>query len=258
MADIKFAWGTTRPTNPSTGGIYVDKQAKRMYISTDAGLLLFNGMSGDISTTLENNSWEVISTLSQSGEAANYWSVGDTKDVTLTSGETITLVILGFNHDSGAGITFGMQDCLNTTYLMNSSATNVGGWNSSVMRTSTMETLYSLLPPDLQSVIVAVPKLTSAGNTSTTITTTSDKLFLLSEIEVWGTTSYSASGEGTQYAYYANGGTRVKSVNGSPNGWWLRSPYSDYTYTFCNVDYNGNASINNAHYSSGVSFGFGV
>ena len=268
MANVMFAWGNKVPTTTQEGGIYLNKSAARMYIQTDSDLLQFDGKiltSATPSTTLANNTWDTISYYSQKGTASTYWSVGDTKDVTLSTGEVITLVILGFDHDEGAGITFGMKDCLNTTYPMNSTNTNVGGWTSSVMRTSTMQTLYDLLPSELKSVIVPVPKLTSAGNKSTTIETTYDKLFLLSEVEVWGNTNYSVSGEGTQYAYFANNGVTgdysdfvIKNVNGSAGNWWLRSPSSGLATSFCAVSGGGRASNGSASFSRGVSFGFGV
>ena len=87
-----------------------------------------------------------------------------------------------------------------------------------------MATLLTKLPSALQNVIKAVNKLTSAGNQSATIQTTSDKLFLLSEVEIFGSTTYSKSGEGSQYAYYKAGNSKVKKVNGSASEWWERSP----------------------------------
>lgn len=70
-----------------------------------------------IDPILNNNDWETISAVSQRGEAENYWSVGDTKQITLngTIGDTpfnnvqLDVFILGFNHNEsieGAGITF--------------------------------------------------------------------------------------------------------------------------------------------------------
>ena len=99
-----------------------------------------------------------------------------------------------------AGITFQLVDCLNQTANMNSSNTNAGGWNSSAMRTR-MSTYLSQLPAALRNVIKTVNKRTSAGNQSSSIQTTQDKLFLLSEIEIFGATTYSFAGEGTQYEH---------------------------------------------------------
>ena len=220
--------------------------------------------------TLNDCSWETIAALSQSGKAAELFAVGDEKDITLTTGEQVTLVILGFNHDDltaggKAGITFGMKNLLATRYPMNSSNTNAGGWTSSAMRTSTMETLYSHLPDDVKAVVKPVNKLSSAGSQSTTINTTSDKLFLLAEIEVFGSTSYSVAGEGTQYAYYKDvantAALRVKKLSngaGSAYSWWLRSPRASYSTYFCIVNADGHAGNGSASISLGVAFGFCV
>ena len=123
---------------------------------------------------------------------------------------------------------------------------------------SRMSTFLSQLPSDLQSAIKAVNKLVSVGNNTSTIETVSDKLFLLSEVEIFGSTTYSFAGEGSQYEWYKAGNTKVKKVNGSANAWWERSPYSGDTSSFCIVASIGNAGTYTAGYSHGVSFGFCV
>ena len=215
-----------------------------------------------IGTALNDMTWEQIQTISDAGKAADYFNVGDTKNITL-DGVSYPVQIIGFNHDtltSGgtAGITFQLVDCLNTTYQMNSSDTNSGGWTSCAMRSSVLNSIFSSLPADLQKAIKAVNKLTSAGNQSATINTTSDKLFLLSEVEIFGSTTDSKSGEGSQYAYYKAGNSKVKKVNGSAADWWERSPRGNYSAYFCRVDANGVASSDSASYFFGVAFGFCV
>ena len=101
-------------------------------------------------------------------------------------------------------------------------------------------------------------KVTSKGNNQSGLETTSDKLFLLSEIEVFGATQYSYAGEGKQYEYYTAGNSTIKKVNGSANYWWERSPYSGNTSGFCYVGNGGAAGGNGASGSRGVSFGFCV
>ena len=155
-------------------------------------------------------------------------------------------------------MTFQLVDCLNQTEQMNSSNTNTGGWNGSAMRTK-MATYKGQLPAALRNVIKTVKKKSGTGGGSSSGTqTTNDDLFLLSEIEIFGTTSYSVAGEGAQYAWYKAGNTRIKKVNGSANGWWERSPDSGSTDSFCSVGSSGNASNNGASTSYGVSFGFCV
>ena len=50
--------------------------------------------------TFENASWKLINEIAQEDRAEEIFSVGDKKDITLTDGEVISLVVLGFNHDN--------------------------------------------------------------------------------------------------------------------------------------------------------------
>ena len=216
----------------------------------------------NLSTNLETAGWDVIDSISKSGNAASIWSVGDKKTVAI-DGVNYKVQIIGFNHDtktSGgkAGITFQMVDCMNDTAYMNSSKTNSTGWKNCTMRTSTMNSLFSKLPTDLQNAIKAVNKLTSAGNKSSAIVTVSDKLFLLSEVEISGSKDISFAGEGSQYDWYKAGNTKIKKVNGSANYWWERSPYRGNTTAFCTIDSSGAKSYNTADAPLGLSFAFCV
>ena len=223
-------------------------------------------------TSFGETSWSKISALSTAGRAGEFFNVGDEKTIQLTTGEDVTLVILGFNHDdlvSGgkAGITIGMKNLLATTYRMNATATNEGGWDESEMRTSTMATLLSQLPSDLQGVIKQVNKKATAGGASTSITTSADKLWLLAEVEVDGTTDAGYVNEGEQYEYWktVKDGTaaanRIKYLSngsGSASDWWLRSPYVRNSTSFRVFYSTGTVGSNLASYTRGVSFGFCV
>ena len=219
--------------------------------------------------TLETTSWDNIAVVSKSGQAPNYWKVGDKKNITV-NGVTYAAQIIGFDHDTltiadgsrtKAGITFQLVDCLNTTYSMNGSNINANGWRGSTMRTSTMATLLNQLSSDLKSVLKFVNKVSSVGDGNSNLETTSDKLFLLSEIEVFGDTQHSYAGEGKQYEYYTAGNSTFKKVNGYVESWWERSPYVGDTTAFCYVYNRGTtsaASGTDASDSYGVSFGFCV
>ena len=199
-------------------------------------------------------------------------SVGDQVTLAL-NGTSYTFDIIGFNHDTlttstaygattktgKAGITFQMHDLFATTYVMNSSNTNSGGWKSSAMRTSTMATMKGYLPAAWQTAIKPVNKVSGTGSGSSSGTeTVSDSCFLLAEIEIFGSTSYSVSGEGTQYAYYKAGNSKVKNQGGSAFSWWERSPRSGYSDSFCRVGGDGSAGLRYAYDGLGVAFGFCV
>lgn len=230
-------------------------------ISTDYEIKAIAQYELVLSTSLETASWGVIDSISKSGKASSFWSVGDKKTINI-DGTDYQFQIIGFNHDTKtaggkAGITFQMVDCMNTKAEINSSNIN-GGWTSCAMRTSTLNSIFSSLPADLQNVIKAVNKLTSAGNQSATINTTSDKLFLLSEVEIFGSTHYSKSGEGSQYAYYKAGNSKVKKVNGSASDWWERSPSRGTNNYFCCVANSASPTHFDAIWTEGVAFGFCV
>ena len=178
--------------------------------------------------------------------------------------------VIGFNHDDltdsmaygkatatgKAGMTLQMHDCLNDKAQMNSSSTNSGGWENCAMRKSNMATYLSQLTSAWQNAIKQVNKLSSAGSQSATIKTTADKLFLLSEVEIFSSTTYSKSGEGSRYAYYKVGNSKVKNVSGSANSWWERSPHASNSTSFCVVYKSGDASNLSASGLRGVAFAF--
>lgn len=203
----------------------------------------------------EDFTWPQISDIAHSGYADQLLSLGNMKDVTLTTGEVITIEVAGFNHDTYASggtapVSFVMKDCLKTTKPMNTTNTNVSGWDGSAMYTYCNVDLFNTLPADLKGLIKPIYKKTSSGNQSSTLKTTADKIWLLSMEEVFGTTNnYSASGEGTLYPIFTDNASRVKKVNGSANWWWLRSPcISDSSY-FCSV---GNGGSYGSYYASGA------
>lgn len=215
-----------------------------------------------IGDNLNDTNWADIDICGRLGMAQQFFKVGDSKTVNI-GGTNYEVQIIGFNHDdkvSGgkAAYSFQLVDCLNQTQQMNTSNTNTGGWNGSAMR-GRMSTYKSQLPTALRNVIKTVKKKSGTGGGSSSGTQqTNDDLFLLSEIEIFGTTTYSVAGEGTQYEWYKAGNSRIKKVNGSANAWWERSPYSGSTTCFCIVHSSGSADYNDANYSSGVSFGFCV
>ena len=215
-----------------------------------------------IGDNLNDTDWADIDICGRLGMAQQFFKVGDSKTVNI-GGTNYEVQIIGFNHDdkvSGgkAAYSFQLVDCLNQTQQMNTSNTNTGGWNGSAMR-GRMSTYKSQLPATLRNVTKTVKKKSGTGGGSSSGTQqTNDDLFLLSEIEIFGTTTYSVAGEGTQYEWYKAGNSRIKKVNGSANDWWERSPYSGYTYDFCFVGRSGSANCNSANISRGVSFGFCV
>lgn len=224
---------------------------------------------------------------------ADYWAVGDTRTVSLSAmsatgvgeshrAQTVQFVIGDFNHDdlttpinghSKAAITLLQKDCLmdatsasnsnngsNDTEkgYMNSTNTNVGGWKSCARRTWCNNVFFAALPSAWQSIVKTVNKKTSAGNGQSTIETVQDKVFLEAEIEIYGSTTYSFAGEGTQYQYYKNAtANRYKmpkwGSSSVTNIYWKRSPYKIYDSHFCNCKEDGKTDYGNAINKRGIA-----
>lgn len=210
--------------------------------------------------TLNDYSWEEISAVSASGDAANLFSVGDTKSIVLNgvvgktafSNLSIDAYILGINHNAElegnnrihfcigkiSNKAVGLTDSEYNTaqshsgfFTMNySSNTNNGGWNSCYMRNDIMQEIKGALPTDLQNVLKTVTKYTDntgGGNGSSVsfVTATTETICLEAEFEVQGVITYANTYEQNkqkQYDYYKNGNSKVRYKYNSMNDavWW--------------------------------------
>ena len=207
-----------------------------------------------------DNTWDQIIEACHSGNVPDTWVAGNSKTMTI-DGTSYQFDIVGKGHDTytaggTAPITLGLHDCYGTTYSMNSGDTNSTGWDNSKMRTETLAAILAKMPENIRNGIRAVNKLTATNGSSGTLKTASDKLFLFSENEVYGSASNSYSGEGKQYDYYKAGNSKVKKVGSSASWWWLRSPHRSTSSYFCAVISGGSAGYSNASYPFGVCFGF--
>ena len=208
-----------------------------------------------------DNEWAAIIEACHADAVPDEWVADGTcyKDMEI-GGTPYRIDIIGKNHDDlsdGTGkapLTFQLHDCYATTYLMNPANTNVGGWQSCQMRTQTIPALKALMPAEVQAGIRAVNKLTSAGGQSSSIVTTSDELFLPSEVEVFGSITNSYAGEGTQYDYYKLGNSALKSGGGG--WWWNSSPFKTDNRYFCYSSISGSPSGSSANFAGGVPFCF--
>lgn len=226
-------------------------------------------------------SWDELSAVAQliaSAEsdekgrevAAEYGiSLGDSRQLLLDDGRSVTLTVVGLRADErsdGSGLA-GLTLMLSPISLrpMNSSDTNVGGWEASELRSWLAGEGKELLPDDLAASVVSVRKLTNntgVTNDAAAVTQTDDELWLFSASEVCGTITWFTdeygdepnlytgyvdfapydemlSSEGEQYEYFASSGVRASSdplgvlklaYESSTTSWWYRTSYP-YTFT---------------------------
>lgn len=146
---------------------------------------------------LNDCSWETIRDISDAGQGANYWSIGDRKAITLNgkvgaltlSNFTTYVFIIGFNHNSSVEGTNRIHFQLGKTALsggtdvalcdyyykstnggfqMRPNQSSAGGWKSSTMRTeicgtslsSYSGTIIAVIPAALRAVLKSVTKYT--------------------------------------------------------------------------------------------------
>lgn len=201
-----------------------------------------------------NNSWAAIIKACQEKQVPDTWNVGDSCNMTIGK-KTYVIDIIGKNHDDyadGSGkapLTFQMHTTYATQYKMNGAEYNNCGWKNCLVRTSNaFPKLKQVMPAEVVAALKGVTKKTTAGDASSAIDTTTDTLFLLSEIEVQGTQTHSYAGEGTQYAYYQTAANRKKN-----RAWYLRSPRINSTSCFCRTGWDGEADWSVASEVDGIA-----
>lgn len=161
-------------------------------------------------------------------------NIGDEIDITLKTGESITLVCERIR-DGHA--TFFTKDLLEDTHTMDESSV-VGSDKPLSTMDGYLKKLFSLLPDDLQEV---------AG-----------PLRLLREQEIFGKNWYGKPENREQFPRYKTQANRVKRLNGMPFPYWLQTKNADNFNGFCLVNWDGDVNINYARYSFGVCFGFDI
>lgn len=237
-------------------------------------------------------------------DVKSVWSVGDERDVLISAinntttisethrAQTVQFAIADFNHDilttqinnhtnalvtltqvnslmdsdTESSITTGQNNTENGYIEYNND--NSWSWTYSSRRSWCNYYYYNSLPATLTNIIKPVNKITGSSNSSSLDSsdtyTTSDKIFLFSEVEVFGSITHSASSsEGTQYEYYKTSSNRCKkpkwlSSNSSGGYWWLRSPtIKRYThYECCNVTSDGEVGSSPVGNRLGIAPGF--
>lgn len=233
-----------------------------------SGKTLVGGTGYDVSFEKKfvDCTWAEIIQACQTKTVPESWAIGDSKPMTI-NGTDYTIDIIGKNHDTytaggTAPLTFQLHELYNTKYTMNNSDTNSGGYDNSAMHTTHLPAIKNLMPSEVKAAIKPVNKKASAGSQSTTIETISCYLFVLSEVEVLGTTSRSVAGEGSRYEYYQGavagsaGNIMNKYLSGTLSTWWLRSPYKSNATSFCGILPGGSVGYPKASTTQGVSFAF--
>jgi len=175
---------TCHGSNPGTANITVSVAAGTNHTAPASQVCVVT--VSYVSSTLNSNDWDVISSVADSDEGANYWAVGDTKTITIngTVGSTaisnlsMDAYIIGFNHNAsvegahrihfklgkinGAQVglvdaNYNSQQTASGKFTMNTSNTNSGGWASSHMRKTVLGSDSSPTSPTANTLLAALP-----------------------------------------------------------------------------------------------------
>ena len=219
------------------------------------------------------DSWKTIIKAVGNNNISKY-NVGDTRTIDMGTYGTHTLRIANKSKPSSCsksgysqtacGFVLEFADII-TTYNMNPAGTyknveyeygwNKDGWPASAMRTFVNNDIYNSLPSDLRSGIVETTVVSGHGSSDTANFTSTDKLYLLSPMEVWGdwTGMYGsevdrAKNQTRQLDYYSNLGVTYNNYNSaikkhgtSQYFWWHRSAKYDNNIGFYGMRGNGYA-----------------
>ena len=229
-------------------------------------------------SSFATDTWKTIIKAVRNNNISKY-KVGDTKTIDMGTYGTHTLRIAntstpsecstnGFSQ-SACGFVLEFADII-TTHAMNDTSTNVGGWPATTMRTFVNNDIYNSLPSELRNAIIDTTVVSGHGSKDTANFTSTDKLYLLSTVEVWaeGTSNQignndTARDNTRQLDYYKNLGTSTSNYSGaikknetSAAWWWLRVAYSYGNTSFYRVGTNGDWGNTDSSSTRGVAPAF--
>ena len=206
-----------------------------------------------------NSSWDdIMRHLSEDNTA---YPLGCTKTVKMGNLGTYKVQLInntnpaecsneGFSQ-TGCGFVLDFYNIISRQQMQTSTSTNAGGWESSRLRNYINTTVYNSLPNDLKKYIINTKVVSGHGSYESNNFTTTDKLYLLSEKEIFN------SGEGTDTAVsstrqldYYRGGTSKNNCNNrwyqnaikpyqntnTPESYWLRTASSGSRNYFVDTD----------------------
>ena len=128
--------------------------------------------------------------------------------------------------------------------------------------------IFKGFPKELQEAIINTTVISGYGSRDYENFKTTDKLYLLSTMEVWGSNpgGYdTVENETRQLDYYKKEGVTIddsmyeqiiKQYKGVNTAWWLRSPYTTYSSDFYDVETSAGWHASTADKTLGVAPAF--
>lgn len=234
-------------------------------LHTDGYYYELYGRPFNIVTWADGTDAEIVAMVNAADDGminlADYWSVGDERQVTLSAmsatgvGEshveqTVTFVLMNAGGKtlvnptpsgrSECSFIVGMKNGLAEKGYMNSSDTSYGGWDECARRTWCNDVFRNAIPSTLQEIFKQHHNITAWGSGSNTRDSI-DYFAFPAEKEVFGSVhnaNSTAESSLTQFQYYVTPSNRVKNAGGSGSFdfWFLRSSHNTAPNMFCIVN----------------------
>ena len=218
LLDTEGVWTVTAELNGDTRSTQIDTS-----LSAEENAQF-------VDSILANNDWATISEISRAGTAPDFWNVGDEKEA-IIGGSTFIVRIVGFDHYAVKDATnYGRAKAgiaLEVVELTSSGTTHANALTQANTKASSnadfSDYAIEFNYPDTDRTNGQNYYEVGLGN----IVTKSAKGILPSEKELFGTVSKGAltQGEGTQFAFYKAGNSKVKYRQGTTTAtaYWLRT-----------------------------------
>lgn len=207
--------------------------------------------------TFANGLWQDIARISENGQAAEYFKIGDKKALTFTDPNgkewTVNMEIVAFNHDNLADGTgkAGITVISETATYSDKPASNqyaYPSWNYSQIRKRLHNNVLPSFPAELQNAIKTVKKeygyfSTYSDYTSKKIDTIDDQIWLLSVGELGLAENASkkyATGDGTPYPNFQKAKKRQDGYNAE---YFLRSMAANSSSGQTSVLYSSSSNM---------------
>lgn len=283
---IKFISDVKAVTNVKT--ISIAKARKTIFFNIDSIIKVRNNILEEVVPNLIVNgtkivSWsegtdeEIVAMVNAAKEGkinlTDYWSVGDERQVTLSSmnssgttngftwnvndsqpSQTVTFVLLhkglyelvtpAKNTDGSIRNTVsfvtGLKNNLSKCGFMNPTATSIGSWDSCERRKWCNGTFYNAIPLTLRPIFARFKTITAKEYDSNELKISEDYFALPAEKEVLGNKTYSVETEAnalTQFSYYKQNNKNIIHKNGGNNS---SQTDGDYYWLRSPKSYDGN------------------
>lgn len=259
------------------------KKVKLVFASAPSSDMKFKvvitGVEPEKIGTLEETSWEKIRQVILAGNAADYWSVGDTKTVKIGGlSYTARLADLQdgrYEYSDGSGSSKAVFELLElynhqtmSDFEIKTGSTTNGGWATSFLKKTVLDNwAWNNLTDDLKNVISKVKVLSSVGGTNLNETSSSDnRLFIPAVIELFDSPNGSLGLQESplgQFDYYKTNNTneaRKKAPNNTTGTtqYWTRSIFTLGMDSFCTVEGDGSVTAHSVSYTLGAAIIFAI